>query len=396
MYPNLRFAFYDVFGVDLPFLGLVQSFGFCLAMAFLVAGWWLSADLKRREQEGLLQGKEETFKVGEPLSAQDIIWSLFLGFMIGFKGVYAAMHVEAFSGDNARANLFSLEHGNWIAGIVLALAFAGWKYFEKKKESEKYPQPQVITELVMPHQRVGDIVILSAISGVFGAKMLYLAEIPTSEWADALMSGSGLTIYGGLIFAFFVVSYYVRSKGISYSNLVDAAAPSLILAYGVGRLGCHFSGDGDWGDPNPNPELLSWLPDWLWAYSYPNNVLSQGQALADCGGYPFGADYGYCMELPARVYPTPTWEFLMSTIIFFILVRLRRWARQGGLLFCIYLIFNGLERFTIEIIRVNSDFQIFGFSLTQAQMIAIVLFTIGLIGTGILYYQQLKSDKQAA
>ena len=50
----------------------------------------------------------------------------------------------------------------------------------------------------------------------------------------------------------------------------------MMLAYGVGRLGCHFSGDGDWGDPNRFEKPLSILPDWLWAYRYPNNVINEG------------------------------------------------------------------------------------------------------------------------
>ena len=59
-----------------------------------------------------------------------------------------------------------------------------------------------------------------------------------------------------------------------FLRLADATAPGLLLAYGIGRIGCHVSGDGDWGIPNtlPKPGWLSWAPDWIWAYAYPNNV----------------------------------------------------------------------------------------------------------------------------
>jgi phosphatidylglycerol---prolipoprotein diacylglyceryl transferase len=402
MYPNLRFAFYDIFGLDLPFLGLVQSYGFFLAISFLVAAWWLMVEFRRRESAGLMQGVEESYKVGEPISAFDIIWNLILGFFLGFKGVYAIMNADAFSGDNAKANLMSWEHGNWIAGIIGAAGFVLWKYLEKKSENKNYPEPKVLTRVVMPHQRIGDIVILSAISGVFGAKVFYLAEEQPSadRFWDAALSGSGLTIYGGLIIAFIVVSIYIYRKKINYLHLLDTAAPALILAYGVGRLGCHFSGDGDWGIANTSPKPFSFLPDWMWAYSYPNNVVNSSDQphniLTDCGGYPFGDVYGYCTELAPPVYPTSVWEFLLCVIIFLILFSLRKWATQSGLLFSIYLIFNGIERFSIETIRVNPDYQFMGFNLSQAQFIALILLAIGVISSSFLYFRQRKNAQLTA
>ena len=59
--------------------------------------------------------------------------------------------------------------------------------------------------------------------------------------------------------------------------MLDAVSPALMLAYGIGRLGCHFSGDGDWGIKNTaaKPDLISILPDWIWCYDYPNNVINR-------------------------------------------------------------------------------------------------------------------------
>lgn len=400
MYPNLRFAFYDIFGIDLPFLGLVQSYGFFLALSFVAAAWWLWVDFRRKEREGLMQGIEEQYKVGEPIGVADVVWNLLLGFLLGFKGVYAIMNQSAFTGDSAQANFLSWEHGNWIAGIVGALGFVGWKWWEKQQERKQYPEPQVLTRMVMPHERIGDIVILSAVSGVIGAKLLYLVEewvksdppMTQEQLMKALFSGSGLAVYGGLIGGFVAVSYYIWKKKITYAHLLDSAAPSMILAYGVGRLGCHFSGDGDWGITATVAKPFSWLPDWMWAYKYPNNVINSSDhahvTLTDCGGYPFGADMGYCTELAQPVYTTSVWEFFFGVIIFLILISLRRWARQGGLLFSIYLIFNGIERFSIETIRVNPDYAVGGYSLSQAQFIAIGLFVIGCICTAFFYLRQ--------
>lgn len=389
MYPNLRFAFYDLLGIDIPALGLIQSFGFWLAMAFLSAAVWLTVEMKRREGIGLLSPMEVSYQVGQPFSAQDAITNGLMGFLLGFKGLYIVLHPELFAGEEAKRALMSGD-GYWLAGILLAAAMIGWKYWERKKESEQYPQPQELKRQIYPHERVGDIIVIAAISGIAGAKLLYLLENThelREDFFGAIFSGSGLTVYGGLILAAFIVVRATRKWGVPTGQLLDIAAPAMMLAYGVGRLGCHFSGDGDWGDPNPNPNP-GWMPDWLWGYTYPNNVLAEGVPLTDCG-YP--ADFGnFCTVLPQPVYPTPVWEFLMATTIFGILYLLRTRTKVPGLLFCIYLIFNGLERFTIEVIRVNPTYEIFGLTipLSQAQIIAIMLFTIGLVMTLVLMRKQ--------
>lgn len=367
-------------------------------MAFIVAALWLNREMRRRERLSMLLPTTEQFVVGKPLSPVSLINNILLGFFLGFKGLYVALNPGLFAGDQARSVLFSWQ-GYWLAGIALATALGGLRYWEYLKERAKYPQPETLSREVFPSQRVGDIIILAAVSGIAGAKLLYLLENLDELRADpfaAIFSGSGLTVYGGLILAGFVVVYYARRWGIPGGQLLDIAAPAMMIAYGVGRLGCHFSGDGDWGDPNPNPNP-GWLPDWLWGYTYPNNVLNQGIPLPDCGGYP--ADFGeYCNVLPSPVYPTPVWEFLMAAAIFGILVALRKRCRIPGLLFSIYLIFNGVERFLIEVIRVNPTYQIFGLTipLSQAQIIAIILFLIGLGMTIYLGRKQMQQNQAPA
>jgi hypothetical protein len=91
----------------------------------------------------------------------------------------------------------------------------------------------------------------------------------------SLISFSGLSFLGGLICATIAILWFAKKNNIKLLHLTDAALPGLMLAYGVGRMGCQIAGDGDWGIPNdaPKPEWLSFLPNWAWAYNYPNNVL---------------------------------------------------------------------------------------------------------------------------
>ena len=392
MYPNLRFAFYDWFGLDLPFLGLVQSFGFLMALSFLVAGLALSKEFQRREGLGLLQPSTVKLKVGYPFGLFEGLQSALIGFLIGFKGLYILADTS-----RATKNVILSFEGDWLWGLVLALAFPAYKFWERSKELKLHPQPKEIEQPIWPHERVGDIVVISAISGVLGAKLLFLVGYydPKQTFLEQLFNGSGLTVYGGMILAFMVVSYYGRKWGIPFLQLIDSAAPSLMLAYGVGRLGCHFSGDGDWGSVNPwAASKPGFVPDWLWAYRYPNNVIAEGVPMENCG-YP--ADFGdYCTILPEAVFPTPVFEFIMAASIFAFLWWLRHRLKVPGLLFSIYLIFNGLERFAIEIIRVNEKHEFSGFTLSQAQYIAIALFIIGLGFTIYLYPKQKAAVAESA
>ena len=56
----------------------------------------------------------------------------------------------------------------------------------------------------------------------------------------------------------------------------------------------------------------------------------------------------------------------------------------------LYLIFNGLERFLIESIRVNSQYHAFGLAFTQAEMISTILILLGIFG---IFWSQKNADK---
>jgi len=153
----------------------------------------------------------------------------------------------------------------------------------------------------------------------------------------------------------------------------------MILAYAVGRIGCQMAGDGDWGivNANPKPSFLGFLPDWMWSFGYPHNVEHAGIPIPGCMG-------DYCTVLSPGVYPTPFYETIMGLIIFFILWSMRKKIHASGVLFCWYLVFNGIERFLIELIRVNIKYHFFGIDATQAQLIAPLFFLAGVIG--IFYF----------
>jgi prolipoprotein diacylglyceryltransferase len=136
-----------------------------------------------------------------------------------------------------------------------------------------------------------------------------------------------------------------------------------------------MSGDGDWGivNSNPKPNWMSFLPDWMWAFKFPHNVNNDGIPIPGCVGR-------WCHELPEAVYPTSFYETIMAIILFGVLWAIRKRITTPGLLFSIYLILNGAERFLIESIRVNTQYHILGLGITQAQIISSSLIILGIVG----------------
>jgi len=353
MYPDLRHVLQALFQTDMPsFFSLFKTFGFFVAIAFLAAAWILTRELKRKEAQGLLNPE------GLPVE---------------------------------RAK----------------------KYLTR--EQKKIIQSGQIA--VFPHQRVGEIVILALISGIIGAKLFNAMEswdAFTKDPIGMLFSGSGLTFYGGLLTAAVTIVFYLRKHGISVVHFCDAIAPALMLAYGIGRLGCHFSGDGDWGIFNsayyslPDGSLKqaslqqfssvvqnttsyfaehfgniasiphyyapapSAFPTWLYAMNFTHNVSNEGVAIAGC------AD-DYCHMLPVGVFPTSLYEAAICTLLFLLLWTMRHRLKYAFHGFGLYLLLNGVERFLIEKIKVNYRYDWGFMHPAQSEIIAVLLVFTGTI-----------------
>ncbi len=227
---------------------------------------------------------------------------------------------------------------------------------------ERDDRGRVRTRQTSPSALVGTMTLVAVGFGFVGAKIFHILENLDTFVLDPLgmiFSTGGFTFYGGLIFGALGVVWYARKKGISVPVLADAAAPGLMLAYGIGRIGCHLAGDGDWGIAANLAAKPDWLPMWLWAESYPHAII----------GPP-----------PQPVYPTSLYEFAMAVVLFGVLWALRKHPFRPGWLFSLYLVFNGLERFLIEQIRVNNRFDLLGLSVTQAEVIAVLLMVGGIVG----------------
>ena len=369
MYPTFSDLLYDLIGIQIPLP--IQMFGLMVAISFLVGNYIIGLELKRKYSEGLLSTHTSNVIEGLPATRMELLSNAIFGFIIGFKLFFLIGNYAQFTA-NPQAALLSL-NGSFWGGIISAIAMAYWAYYEKN--SKKLDQPVTKTLTVYPYQVMGNLTILAAVFGILGAKLFHNLENFDTFLADpigSLLSFSGLTFYGGLICGFAAAIWYARSKNIKTIHLLDAAAPGIMIAYGIGRLGCQLSGDGDWGIVNTaaKPSWISFLPDWVWSFKFPHNVISDGVPIPGCAGR-------HCMELPLPVYPTSLYEAFIAITLFFVLWAMRKSIKIPGLLFSIYLMMNGMERFFIEKIRINNIIQFAGFQFTQAELIASIIFLLG-------------------
>ncbi len=382
MYPTISDLLLDLFGIHLALP--IQTFGFMMAFSFLLAAWIMSMELKRKEKLNLIHPFTKRILVGAPATAMELISSAFVGFIIGFKLGYVVSNYTEFVNDTQGVLLSS--KGNIIWAILIAGVSAWLRYREKEKEKLATPKHEEIT--VHPYELVGNITMLAAIFGILGSKIFHNLENLDDlmrDPVDALISFSGLTWYGGFIFATIAIVWYGRKHNIKAVHLSDSITPALMLAYGTGRIGCHLSGDGDWGiaNLNPKPNWLSWLPDWTWAYNYPNNVINEGIPMPGCEGR-------HCHMLPDAVYPTPFYEAVICIILFVFMWNMRKRINIPGIITSIYLLLNGIERFMIEKIRVNNQYHIAGHGITQAEIISFILIILGV--SGIIYLSRKKQS----
>lgn len=199
-------------------------------------------------------------------------------------------------------------------------------------------------ELGKPPDWAYEMVFVALLGGLIGSRVYFLIE----NWSDVsddllgnLFSGSGLVWYGGAVGGAIAVLLWARYRGILGLALLDLAAAPLALGYALGRVGCQLSGDGDYGEAWDGP----------WAMAYPDGTVAT--------------------DVP--VHPTPIYESLAMGIVAIVLWRLRDRFRPG-ILFALYLIAAGLERFLVEFVRRNDDVAL---ALTQAQLLSVGMIVAG-------------------
>ena len=250
-------------------------------------------------------------------------------------------------------------------GLMMAIAFLSANYLLTKELERRWKNKEKANAFSSA------VTLIALIAGISGSKLFHLIENPdlvAQNGLSEVFSASGLTFFGGLLLSFLCIALYIRRKGINFLFMADAAAPGLILAYGIGRIGCQLAGDGDYGIPSSLP----------WAMGYPHGAVPTLSSInPELAAKWMEMHPGQMLPYDIMVHPTPVYETLACFVIFAVLIRLQKKSHFSlqGQLFGLYLMFAAIERFLVEFIRLNPLY----LGLSQAQWIAVALFVAGTI-----------------
>jgi phosphatidylglycerol:prolipoprotein diacylglycerol transferase len=220
-------------------------------------------------------------------------------------------------------------------GVFFALNFVAWGALVNRR----------LREIGRPPDWAYEMVAAALIGGLVGARGYWLVQNHESLSLGNVLGGSGLIWYGGLAGGLVVVLLWAWRRDFLSLALVDMAGPGLALGYAIGRIGCQVSGDGDYGKAWNGP----------WAMGYPHGTVPTAPG--------------------ETVHPTPIYETLTMGLVAYFLWRLRDRVRPG-VLFALYLVIAGAERFLIEFIRRNDQVAL---GLTAAQLWSVGQFVVGAV-----------------
>jgi len=374
MFPLISSLFNYLFGTD--FSWPIPTFGFFVTLSFVLSCLIFRSEFDRKEREGAIKAIEEKVNVGVRVKLFIVIGYGLIGFLIGFKGWGVFIEYDSFRHNPIRW-LFSA-HGSWIAGVISLLFFLLFLFLAQRKSL--LSPLRVETRTIRPRDLLPILLLWAGVTGFLGAKIFNVFEdgqLFGMQGFMELLDSGGLTFWGGLLFGAASYFYIGIRKGMDWRHLADIGSLGMLVAYGVGRIGCHLSGDGDWGIVNNHEKPVEWLPQWAWSFRFPHNVLNQGEYIPGCSGK-------YCSILPQGVFPTSLYEATAILLVFCVLWCVRKHMKVPGMMFAIYLFVVSIERFLIEFIRVNYKFEVWGVALSEAQLVSLVLLLLALFVAGYL------------
>ncbi len=217
-----------------------------------------------------------------------------------------------------------------------------------------------------------NVVALVTLSGILGAKLWHELQDPAelaAAWRTIVLPGwhnpgqvalgflhwfqTGFAWFGGMLAGVAMLMFQghlARPNGLTGRKaalrMLDLAAPAAAVGYGVGRIGCLTSGDGDYG-------LNTTLP---WGVHMAKDALVR----------PNPPD--------ALVQPTPVYEFLFAMALGWWLWKRGSSPRPLGFLTGEYLVISGVGRFLVEFVRINPPIY---WGMSNAQVAALGSVAVG-------------------
>ncbi|PKL43765.1 MAG: hypothetical protein CVV41_08330 [Candidatus Riflebacteria bacterium HGW-Riflebacteria-1] len=214
-----------------------------------------------------------------------------------------------------------------------------------------------------------DLHFLAIFGGMVGSRLMHIFENFTDFLADPMsmiFSTTGFSVLGGYVLALVLCIVRVRYSGQPFFKIADIYVPGMAVGYAIGRLGCIAAGDGCYGLPCKLPWAMSFPQGLVPTLSAKNNTLAETYARL----FP-----GEAVPTDISVHPTPLYESL-STLILIGFLLFVGWRIGGGRRFAFFLIWFGVSRFLVEIIRLN-PFIYWG--LSSSQLLSIFFIIAGIV-----------------
>ncbi len=200
------------------------------------------------------------------------------------------------------------------------------------------------------------------VGGIVGARLLHVIdrwpEYAARPAAIFAFQEGGLAIYGAILGGVAAGALYARRRKLSVPRMADLAAPGLVLAQAIGRIGCIFNGDA-LGSPTDLP--------WGVAYLNPGAMVP---------------------ALGVAYQPTPAYELIGDVLIFALLWRLRTRRMADGTLFSIYLLLYSALKFGVTFARQEVIF------LAGMQEAQVVSAAGGIAAAGFLLWLRRRAQDQ--
>jgi phosphatidylglycerol---prolipoprotein diacylglyceryl transferase len=251
-------------------------------------------------------------------------------------------------------------------GLMVAIAMLASAYVLQADLDRRESQLQSISARVARDE--GFLIIgIAGFSGLVGARLYHVLESPREFFANPwpqLFSRYGFAWFGGFLAGLIALILLAHRLRVPLLQFLDICSPAACVGYGIGRIGCFLSGDGDYGKPTNLP----------WGMSFPNGLVPTTETCVQ-QGWPANC----------RVHPTPLFEFFIwlafAAFLWHVGTKSLRDPKAAGQIFCLYLILTGIARFLIEFIRINPRSFL---GMTNAQTASIVSILFGIVLLSVL------------
>lgn len=199
--------------------------------------------------------------------------------------------------------------------------------------------------------------ILAILSGIVGAKILFIAQDwsyyaanPRQIFSLSTLQTGGI-FYGGLIAAIGASLWYMRRHRFPLLKTCDVFAPGVALGHAIGRLGC-FAAGCCYGKPTDLP----------WGVTFTDELAHR------LTGTPLGVP----------LHPTQIYEFLVELANFGVLLWLFRRRSFDGQVIGAYLFLYGFARYFMEFLRDDPGRgSLFHGAITGTQFLSILMVIAG-------------------